>query len=727
MWVPPRSVRLQTLLDVVLLVAFIVGTASLLKVAWPRFTFWGDNAESFLPLWHFFGSELLRGNVVFFDPAGWGGSMMLGEVAYGLLNPLTVLNSIVVGSTDELARAAFFLAVEFLALLGVGVYFLTRSFGGRRYAALFAGIAMPFSGFVVYYEAGNWLTGLMALTGVVWFWWSVRRFVLRRNGPWLPIMFGLLAVTVGNPYAVLGTLVVLFASAVELSARREWRALVELVAVGATIGIGVIATYLPFLSISDGSVRALDAKIDNQNYLTPDLGEFLALSSASYSPRMNAWESSWDPVPSAYLSWLILPIAPWLRWRALSGKRMLSLLVAGGVFALLCLGPQTIWFFHWPIRLLDYTYVAVLVAVAVLLSHGLQRSRPRTRWLLSGTAVLLGFGAAWSSRPDATHVHLLFAVITAVGTALVIIFATSARALPLLAVVLGVTAVIAPLQAWKFAWDRLPVTAEVDQRIPTTLEQIRRHGSAYTGTVLQIANLRAQSGSGAVEDGRLAFGNLLRAAGFDAVNRYTGVGLLEFTLATGLDYRGSAMRDWPLPPLFDRIEPYGVPLVQAMGVDTLVVSSRINGYSTLPRLAPDWSVAHVDDARTILTSPWSDQSGLVVTPSTGVTVVHAEEHGAAVTIETAGAGGTVLLPRLAWPGYSASVDGSALEVRKGAAGLLEVVVPPGRQRIDIEFRLPGEVGMLLCAALVASATGVQQWLYVRRRTSVVPAREDARP
>ena len=115
------------------LVALITfGIALLTKIADPMFGFWGDNAESFAPLWHHLGSELREGRWVSMDPMGWAGGNYLAEAAYGVLNPVSLANFVLMSFFDDLARGIFVVMVEFLALLAMAVFLLARSYGAGR-------------------------------------------------------------------------------------------------------------------------------------------------------------------------------------------------------------------------------------------------------------------------------------------------------------------------------------------------------------------------------------------------------------------------------------------------------------------------------------------------------------------------------------------------------------------------------------------------------------------
>jgi hypothetical protein len=95
----------------------------------------------------------------------------------------------------------------------------------------------------------------------------------------------------------------------------------------------------------------------------------------------------------------------------------------------------------------------------------------------------------------------------------------------------------------------------------------------------------------------------------------------------------------------------------------------------------------------------------------------------------AGTGGRLVFARLAWPGYTATLDGEPVDVRDGPAGLLAVDVPAGRHDLEIAFRSPGlaEGADVLAVAALLSLVQSAGWIVARRRgqRSVAPP-DDAR-
>ncbi len=100
-----------------------------------------------------------------------------------------------------------------------------------------------------------------------------------------------------------------------------------------------------------------------------------------------------------------------------------------------------------------------------------------------------------------------------------------------------------------------------------------------------------------------------------------------------------------------------------------------------------------------------------------MTVVSAEDEGLGARISlSSDDGGTVLLNRLNWPGYSATTaDGGAVDVGEGPHGLVELTVPPGETVVHLAYEIPGlRTGLVavLVGGLVALA---HQLLWSRGR------------
>lgn len=663
------------------------------------FYYVGDQHEQFAPLWHHFGEELRSGRWATMDPASWMGGNYAAEALIGIWNPVNLVNFVLVSFFDNLSLAAFVVMVEILAVLGVGTFLLAREYGAHRVPAAIVGTALPVSGFTLWYEASGWPAGLMAFTWVVHFWWSARRYSRGRLNPLVPFLFGCLAMTTGNPYASLGLVVLLTAIAVELVLHREFARLAHLVLTGACVGAVALLVFLPLLATSDVTSRQQLAEIANDTFLVPDLGDLVAASSPTYLPSISNWNGArLETVPSTYLAWFVLPLVPWLRWSALRNpKRMASLFVVTAVYLAATLGPSNFWLFRWPVRLIEYFYLAVGVLFAMVLSAGLATDRSRGRMLSSSAILIAGAYLSWAVQPAGyNRIHLAgFALVAALfGAALA---AHRWRGVP----ALGVVAVFGTACVLTLQTSAFPQPTGGGSVYPGyDVSRIEEVTAAYRGTVLQLASLSGVT-TEQMQSGEIMFGNLPRAAGLDTIGSYTGMGFREFASTLCMDYRGAVC-----PEAFDRLwKPTdGVattPLVDALRVSTLVLQNSLLPDAVQQPPPPGWHVVERTAVRTVwVRDAPLPADGRVSWASNGVQVLvdSSEPHRELVRYHSDTAG-RILFARLTWPGYTATVDGVDVRVVDGPSGLLAVDVPPGDHTLMLEFASPGvRLGLVVLGA-----------------------------
>jgi hypothetical protein len=579
--------------------------------------------------------------------------------------------------------------------------------------------AIPVAGFTLWYEASGWPAGLMAFTWVTHFWWSARKHARGRLIPLVPFLFGFLAMTTGNPYAALGMVVVLGAIAVELLLQRQFGRLAHLTVMGACVGVVALLVFLPLLGTSSVSARQQLADIANDTFLVPDLGDLAGASSPTYLPSITNWNGALlEQLPSTYLAWFVLPLVPWLRWTALRGRAasLASLLVVGGAYLLATLGPSNLWLFRWPLRLIEYLYLAVAVLFAVVLSAGLATDRVRRRALASGAIVVVGGYLAWAVQPGIYRVHVAGAIGVGLFVALAVL-AGFRRGMAALGVVVVVgTAGVLTLQTSVFP--PLP-DGHTPPYPPYDLSDMTAGTAGFEGTVLQLAELPGVTNE-QKRDGELLFGNLPRATGVESIVSYSGIGFLEFNDRLCIDYRGVTC-----PEAFDRLwAPTGggvpVPLVDALRVSTLVIQR-----SLLPEAARDvppegWRLLDRTAARTVWVreQPLEDD-GRVSWASPGVEVLSDSASARRETVRYRSDGpGRLLFARLTWPGYTATVDGREVEVEDGPAGLVAVDLPAGSGTLELRHTTPG-LWLGGAAAAGAGVIAIVQsalWFWQRRRS-----------
>ena len=693
-------------------VAISVGILGLIA-AWlgVHFFYVGDNPESFIPLWHHFGTLLRSGEWPTMEPSGWMGGNYVGEAAYAQWNPILLALYVAVSLFNDMALGATAAMVSLLSLLGAGSYLLMRAYGARQAAAVALSVAVPVTGFTLSYEAAGWPAGLAAFTGVTYFWLAVRKQSVNSWPPAATFLFGYLAVTTGNPYALLGVLAVLAGSFVELLIAKSWRRSVELVITGLLVGVISLLVFLPLLGVQPVTVRQELAGIVNDTFLVPDLGDLAASSTPSYLPTITNWGGALvESLPSVYLAWFALPLLPWIRWRALwSDLRVRSsVLVVGGLYALAVLGPSNLWLFRWPIRLVEYLYLAILVILAIAVSRGIH-SVSRTRIAASSAIILFGSFLAVSTTPSGIRLHIIALVLVSV-LFLSLVIAMQRRGLAagagiLVAGIFVVTAfqaAVYPQGARTFI-------------VPSNISEMTAQSEQFEGRVFQLAQ-QSLAGPDAINSAALLFGNLSAPLGYESVNRYSGISFRSFAEFMCIDYKGNTC-----PETFERlwqpVEETDGSVADAIGVGTLVLQRAAYPDAITEGPPSGWHVAESDPIRVV----WVRDTplvpnGRVSATSPGVTARSATSNPTEETVEVSSdSGGVVTFARLAWPGYSVSINGEPATYQQTPQGLMQVQVPPGDSLLQLRYSAPGlQLGAVMTAIAAALALVQSVWWLSRR-------------
>ncbi|WKK11344.1 hypothetical protein QYN14_22000 [Rhodococcus ruber] len=718
-----------------LVLALVVTVAAGIPVLSNRwFYYWDDSAAQFTGGWYTVGEHLLSGSWPVMLPDMWAGGNFAAEALFGIYNPVLLAQALLITAIPNMAVAALVVKTQFLVLLAVGVYVLARQYGASQSMAFVAGSVLPFAGYTLYFDASSWASGLVAFAWIPHVWWSTRALALGRVTPLVPVLFGWLAMTTGNPYGAVGVAVVYVAVAAECLAVRRV-GLRALCASGLAVVLMALVVYLPLAGTTGVSVRT-ETGISNDGSLRAGLGDVVNLSAMSDLPFVSAFGSQHMSVPLVYLAWFIVPLAPWIRWSALRSLKhsAISLAVFGGIYAVLLLGPSNLWFFRWPARLLGYAQLPLLIAVAVALSAGLRRDHLARRAAATVALVLFQSYLSWSNVPDEATVHAWALVVALALTAAAIVVAL--RAPRLLAGMLAVgSVVVLGLQTNVWFTGNFNVTP---WRFVTRYDDLRAEFEhRYQGTTFVIAHpdhLIDEAPRDKWDD--ILFGNAWRLAGVDTVNSYAGISYNDFVNELCLNYYGGVPCGDAVDRLLAESPGTGVPWVDAMRLNTVVLqnSGPYGGPNALARLGEGWSIRELPDvtvARRDTPLPWPDGRLAAATPGLHVrSDVATGETGE--TVEYTGSG-TVTFAFLAWPGWSAHVDGTPVEVSATAGGLLQVHLPesaPAGSELTLSFTPPGTVvGWLLAGLglLVALIHTVVHAAGRRRRTRADAAPAPATP
>jgi hypothetical protein len=436
------------------------------------------------------------------------------------------------------------------------------------------------------------------------------------------------------------------------------------------------------------------------------------------------------------LAWFVLPTVPWLRWRAFgqAWRVHIGLFGFGGGALLLMLGPSQLWMFRWPLRLIDFCWLAVLLVWAVIANQGLHRSGRRTRAGVSIAIIACGAYLAWGERPQIADLHLYGAVAVAVLVGLLVRFGTTSTA-GVRVLALGTLLVLGLQVLWFPANDNV-----LDYQFPNSVRQLQQRFAKYQGTVVQVASLAADPAADRVparEYQDLLYGSMYSVAGVASTTAYSGIGFSAFDSVFCMAYEGNTCAQvWPA--LWQRPAGYPVPLADLLRARTVVVQNSLVDTRSGPaprgwHRAPSAETSGLTTVWVRDTAPrWP--AGLLSYASHGVLVTDDRRVGAVdeqVGYRAAGAG-TLTFARLAWPGYTATVNGRPVRTGTGPAGLLVVDLPAGAGgTVVLSWAPPGATlstvafaaGVLLTVGLVVVPVVGRR----RRRAALPMPQGETRP
>lgn len=697
------SLRAKWLPVTTMLVATLIGT--LLPVLRTRvFYYWDDTAAAAVGAWQRIPESILSGESPFLQLDMWRGGNFIAEAATGMWNP--VMLGLMLGTypIDDVAVAITVAKIVLFLITAGGVYILARGYGANAWMSSVVGVVLPLTGWSIFMDGAAWINGTAIMAFTPWAWWALRRAYLRgfrARDIALAIVVGYLVPSTGNPYGVLTLAVVFLAVAVEALVSRRAAALKWLIPMGVSIVLMVIVVYLPFVLTSQYGVRA-DAGIGNDEFLAVNLSDLLGMSAPTLRPYIKMFGNVPMQFPGTYLAWFVIPLIPWLRWRGLGDrwKQLSSALTFGAFFLIVVLGPSQLGMFRWPARLVPFLYLAVLIVFAVLASRGIERSRPVLRSVVSAALIVFGTWIAYSDVPGAWKWHGLVTVLVAVGVFAIVRWTGFRRS--------GALVMIAGMLVFLGAQLMLAASNQnvADYRMPSSKSEMRKtFADRADGLVVQIyditALVRDHPESERWDD--LLAGNMPTVAGFTSTTGYTGIGFNAFDNALCMSYNGGTCPEawdvlWEKPKGSDTI------LADLLGAKYVVVAK---GYADDRHVPDGWTKTETTDVvRVYARNDALPYPGTVTAIGDDVEIKADKRTGATdetLRVTTTGEDTAITFSRIAWPGYQITIDGKAVPVEIGPAGLLTVTLPADLTdaEMTVSFTPPG-----LWIGLAAAALGL---------------------
>jgi hypothetical protein len=683
-----------------------------------RHYFYGDTQNAYYGWFHHFGDALLHGRWPMLDVHAGSAGNPLAEGQMGLYSPLSALIGLGAAVAPQVVVYATLLKFA-LATIGVtGCFLLARSYGVRPSLAAVAAVAVQLGGSTLSSDAPRWLTGLMVVALLPWAWWGLRRLVAG-NSVWPALVACGLVVTIGYVYGTMYLILVLAGLLLESLLLGDSRAARRLLLAGVFSGLLTVTVYLPGILTAPVTWRN-QWMFGGSGYLEMDPVTFL-LSAHPTAVPPSVPRSTAGPadalrfarqVPFSYIAWF-LPLVLWVDLRRLrrQWRSLVSLAVPFVLLVVWTLLPYQMGPIRMPGRVMSVATLATVLLLAVVLERaGLRRPAPGRLLLSVAWAVGAAFLAALLFTPRA-GLQLVAGVVVVAALLAAAWAASQDRRL-------AVAVILASVGITVFQFSVQPDSVAQQRNAPSRLADYQRLLAGSEGDVLAIGGRPGEMNRHPRLGRSFVTGSLWDLTGKPVHTGYTTMGFRAYNFRFCVRFNGDSRCPDALQRWF-RVEPEtGMRWVDLHAISTVVVLRPAG--RPLGEPPEGWHVVDRDGR----VETWErDQAvpaaGGVVWTSPGTTVrqVAESETSTSFVVERVGDDASVVLSRLAWPGYR--VEGAHLGKRLGGH-LVRVRLTPDDvgETVVVTFRPPGwrlEMACLVAALLLGVGWSVLDALGRRRR------------
>lgn len=682
----PRSARLRQDIAITLLCglgAALVAAVPLLHS--PLFFYTDDYQTYFMPAFREIARLIAAGELPFITDRLWQGGAFLSEYQLAVLNPVSLGLCVMIARIEDAAAAAAVFSLVHLGLFAGGVYVLCRALGCRPRHGVLAALIAPTSDWLFYWGASNWV---VAAVSMAWLPWALGFLVLvtRHAGWFVPAALAVaLFLTSGWPFGLLAlAIAVAVASLTTLGSGAGPFAPARLRAYGALLAGGLLAApailpLFPYLAFSERPFDAFKWQGDLAALGGIGLPYFVTQWRAFDSMPQVVW------MPMVYVAWFIPVLLFNAGWRQmLQNPVERTLLALAASFGLLSMLPY-VGHFRWMFRLFLYYDLCLIVLAAVLCTRQKADAAP---WRLRPTLAALAY-------------PLLLAVVTVPALWPWYLAATAAVA--------GLIA--ASLLARRFgpgAWLALAVASNVAIVLAVNAAYLRGGYPSYPNrwvspfslagaeTVDRPVRRLALFSPFGYQDPGAAFwrdlmpGNTPLFANVISINGYSPFTFRSYRDAFCFVHLAAFRCD----DVVSRItRPTGFPqqsLLDLMRIEEVVVQDAAVAAAFRATAGGGWAADPTPSGATRFTRRLQGLPDPVswISPGLAVTTPSASSP-RRVSLDLrneGGAMGRIVLARAWYPGWRATLDGTALNVAAVDGILLSAEIPPGRSgRLSFEY------------------------------------------
>jgi len=694
-----------------LVVVAVLAGASIPLFFDPGFYFVDDTQSGAFGQWYEIGRRVLDLDWSLINPRVWQSGNYLAEGAWGIFSPPLWLVGIGAYYAGNALIFSTVIKIVCLLLGAVGVYALARNFGALRPWSALVAVAAPLAGFTLYMDAASWVNGLMAWSFLPLTWVLARRAVLHAKSPVLPIVSAIFLVGIGYAHATIFLALVLGALIVEAFVSAHRPSIVRSFALSFAAGSFAVIVHLP--GVLTAPITGRTSTYENTGLLTVNLSGLFASSTPVGTPSMLFFSGNFPYAPLLYIAWFLplLAFVDFGRLRTLLHTRLsiMIILIAALIGVLL---PSDFGALRFPVRMMPYVTVALLVLLAVAMSHARAPVLGRNRFLVAAGIVLVGAGLTWSAAPQ--YIKLLLLVTAMILVALWVAYMIlSDRKLPLLGS--NSSGLLAGRGVATLGWAGIGLTVLLlvpqhvssptsplpDYNVPNDVADYQSQLESAVGDVVVVGGVPDVNDPDAWDE--LLVGNLWYVAEEDVQNAYSAVYYSPYNNLTCMSYNGSTC-----PDLYDRLfEPMketGLTPVDLMGISSVQSVKGVVKRQDWNDVPEGWSIVEdSDQTRLIVRDEPVAGAGSVVWAAEGteVSVLSEDAMGVTFRVDAVGPdGGQVALSRLPWPGYQA--DGATVSADPVDTFLLGVDLDADQagETVTVSYYAPGYPLQLAAAALL---------------------------
>ncbi|OUE08309.1 hypothetical protein CMsap09_05120 [Clavibacter michiganensis] len=719
MWRYQLNVSKRAVWPLVVVVGVLVGAVIPLLVD-PGYYFVDDSQSGLFGQWYEIGNRVLAGEWALVVPQVWQSGNYLAEGAWGLFSPALWL--IGVGS-HQLPDAVVYVTLVklvFLVVAGLGAQLLARTFGIPRSWAAVTGIAAPLAGFTLYMDAPSWANGLMAYCLWPLAWALARRTALLGRSAVPAVIVG--ATLIGFSYAAATIFLGLVLGSTLFEAWRLKRPGMVLRAFWLSVALGSFAVIVHLPGLLTAPVTGRTDGIINTGLLTVNLSGLFTSSTPVGSPQIYIFDRYFPLVPMLYIAWF-LPLLAFVDWsrlvrllRSRSRRGILVVLVAATIGVLL---PSDFAVFRFPVRMMPYLTLAVLLITALALGRARVARVTRRRVLFAVGFVVASSALTDSQTPAYWKVIVLAAVASIAGVLLAALVIQRRRAVapdtvtPVagdavtrMLAVLAIAGTLLFLVPQHLAHPSSPLR---NYDVPADVADYQRQLTGAEGDVLVVGTV-ADDAAERRQWADTLVANLWYVNPAQVQNAYSSVYFPAYQDTLCMAYNG-----YTCYQLFSRlftIEPQtGERYVDLLSVSSIqLIKESFPTDAGWSRVPDGWHVAS-DTALTRLLvrdEPLPTAGGVVwQSDGTRVTEVDRDDSGVRFRVDEVPAdGGSVALSRIPWPGYSASEGEVQAEPVAGFLTRVDLDGASPGDVVDVTFRSPGWQVQSLAGILVLLGLGV---------------------